>query len=184
MTFDDAYYRKDLSELPMTDETKSSQEKRVATYANATDVYQLFQNIDSGDGRFLLYSLTVYAFPTEADAISWIDDAQTIIESNPYYGSLQREEIDVAGADQTAAFRFGGAGDDATAQIILGQTGEVVHRIQLVPAAGSPPVPLTLGVELAEQQISCFSEQQCFAVSVPAGLGAYFEIPVASPVAA
>ncbi len=184
VTYDDAYYRWQALDLPLSGESGTTAARRTDGYGDASDVYQLFQNVDSGDGRSVLYSLTVYDFSTEAAAIAWIDDAQTIIESNPYYGSMQREDVDLVAADQTSAFRFGGVGSDAVALIILGRTGEVVHRIQLVPSAGSPPVPLSLGSDLADQQIACFSSQDCMAVAVPSGFEDYFEVPLASPVAA
>lgn len=184
VTYDDAYYRRQTTDLLLAGESAVSAGRRTDGYADAIDVYQLFQNIESGGSTSVLYSLTVYDFPTEDRAAAWMEDAQDMIESNPYYGTLQLEDVALVAADQASAFRFGANSGDDTALIVLGRTGQVVHRIQLVPAAGSPPVPLTLGLELTDQQITCFVEQDCLSVPVPASIAAYFEIPVASPVAA
>jgi hypothetical protein len=183
VTYDDAYYRSQSRDLPMTEESKVAEGQRIATYADAADVYQLFQDVTSESGNSVLYSLTVYKFPTEGNATAWMNASKGIIQENTYYGVLTQTDFPIDIGDQLEAFRFESSPGNENALIVLVRTGSVVHRVQLVPTDGVGTVPLTIGADLTETQIECFETGTCFAVPIPNSLLEFLDAPAASPAA-
>lgn len=178
VTFDDAYYRYNGGDISIVDESEASAEVRTAGYLNAEAVYQLFQDVQSLSGRSVLYSLTVYEFDSESDAALWLDDAQDLIETNAYYARL--EELEIEG-EASRAFRFTPFGNVDNALIVLTQTGDTIHRIQLVPTVAAPEVTLAVGEELMQEQLACFTSGTCISIALPDSLIDLIDAPPASP---
>ena len=180
VTFDDTYYRFGGSDTPLAGESDASAEIRTGGYGKADSVYQLFQDVQSGSGQSVLYSLTVYEFNSESDASTWLDEAQDLIETNTFYANMV--EVDVE-SNTSRAFRFAPFGNSDNALMVLTQTGTVVHRVQLVPSAALPEIPLALGEVLMDVQLACFASGDCISIPVPEPVIQLIEAPPASPVA-
>ena len=176
VTFDDAYYRIDAEDVPLAGESSQGARLRIATYAGARDVYQLWQGIDTGGGAGALYGATLLRFEDETAAASWVVDLESILAEHPFYGDLQF----VAGAaslelgDDAVALSYvanGGGGGAPRSILVAVRVGTDVARVHLVPQGALPSIPLEPAVELAGHQVTCLREHACpGVVDVPPAL--------------
>jgi hypothetical protein len=186
VTLDDAYYRLDDRDLPLTGESAETSALRTGAYGEAETVYQLFQGIDGSGTVNGIYSVTIYAFATDRAASDWMDDSAELIAANDYYANLASADPEPLPGDHVLAFTFGPFGAPPKARIVLVQTGVTVVRVQIVPSGAMPAVPAPLLAELAAAQLSCLELGDCISVPIPQALTAYVEtavvVPSASPV--
>ena len=176
VTFDDAYYRTDAEDVPLGGESSQAAHLRTAAYAGADDVYQLWQGINTGDGAAALYGLTLLRFEDEAAAELWVEELESTLTENPFYGDLRF----VSGAggqglgDAAVALSYvanGGGGDAPRSMLVAVRDGADVARVHMVPQGALPSIPLEPVVELARWQLTCLREAACRdTVDVPATL--------------
>jgi hypothetical protein len=172
-TYDDAYYRWNGTDIPLTGENSTAAANRIGTYADATDVYQLWQGVEVETAKGFLYGVTLLHFPTETAAQNWTTNLQTILEANPFYASMRAlEDVDLVGEQVTAlSYSAGGGADTPRAILIAVRVGNNVARVHVVPQGRLQDIPLAPVVELAEMEARCLSGNVCSAlVLVPEGL--------------
>ena len=166
VTFDDAYYRIAAEDVPLAGESPQGARLRIATYAGAREVYQLWQGIDTGGDAGALYGATLLRFEDESAAESWVATLESILAENPFYGDLRF----FAGAggldlgDDAVALSYvanGGGGDAPRSVLVAVRVGADVARVHLVPQGVLPSIPLEPVVELARHQATCLREQVC-----------------------
>ena len=160
VTFDDAYYRMAGEDIPLADERSAAERLRTATYADATDVYQLWQSVDTASPAGVLVGVTLLRFSEEQAAEAWVTDLESILAANPFYGDLQYEAGAVTGdlGAQSVALSYvagGGAGDAPRALLVAVRVGEVVARVHLVPQGTMPSIEPIAMAELADAQGRC-----------------------------
>jgi hypothetical protein len=172
-TYDDAYFRLDGADVPLTDETPQAAAARIATYAGAVDVYQLWQGIGIGTEAGALYGVTLLRFPDAAAATAWVRDLATILGANPFYGDLTPVTVSTLG-DQTTALAYapgGGGPGEPHALLLAVRSGADVARVHLVPQGDLAAIPTAALVALAQQQTDCLRALACAApAAVPASL--------------
>jgi hypothetical protein len=172
-TYDDAYFRLDGVDVPLTDETPQAAAARIATYAGAVDVYQLWQGIGIGTEAGALYGVTLLRFPDAAAATAWVRDLATILGANPFYGDLTPVTVSTLG-DQTTALAYapgGGGPGEPHALLLAVRSGADVARVHLVPQGDLAAIPTAALVALAQQQTDCLRALACAApAAVPASL--------------
>ena len=160
-TYDDAYYRLDGVEVPLSDESRTSAAARTRSYADARDVYQLWQGAQVGDGASVLVGQTLMRFPSRSSAADWLGGLATELGKNPYYGDLQPLPAPLLG-DEAAAFAYTPPGGRTrSALLVATRVGPIVGRVQLVPQGGLRAIPLAAAVELAKTQAACLSVAAC-----------------------
>lgn len=190
VTFDDAYYRFDGEDAPQAGESPTDAIRRVETYAGATEVYQLWQGINTGTSTGLLYGVTLLRFPDEQAAAGWVTDLAAILAANPFYRAFQP----ITGApplgDQTNALSYSAGGDANAPRAVLVavRVGHFVARLHLVPQGWGSDVPADPVIELAAAQAACLTGETCEPIgTLPAALlvpPSPRAAPNASPVAA
>jgi hypothetical protein len=188
VTFDDAYYRVDGEDLPLEGESPDAAGLRTDTYRDATDVYQLWQGIDTAEANGALYGVTLLHFPDESAAESWLDDLADILATNPFYGDIGQEDAGVTLGDQTVALSYasgGGGPNDPHALILAVRIGADVARIHLVPQGNAESVPMSALTDLAKSEFDCLATAGCAeTITVPESLTtALAPAPQSSPVA-
>jgi hypothetical protein len=162
-TYDDAYYRIAGNDIPLADEAAEDAERRVDTYADATDVYQIWQGIDVGSADGVLYGVTALRFPDEAAATAWMGSLQAMLGENPFYGGLQPVEV-ADSTHQTVALRYvsgGGSPDAPHAMLVAVRVGAVVARVHLVPQGRLSDIALADVQPLAEIGATCVADDAC-----------------------
>ena len=183
-TYDDAYYRITRENVPLTGESLSAAAIRIASYAVATDVYQLWQGIDVGTAGGVLYGVSALRFPDEAAAAAWMDDLGTILGENPFYGDLRTAELPGDLPYPAVAMSYvsgGGSPDSPRAVLVVVQSGSAVARVHVVPQGRLSDVPLAAVLALAEIQANCLGNGACSELTeLPADL--IVPSPEASPV--
>lgn len=186
-TYDDAYYRWNGGDIPIVDETAATAKARVASYKNATDVYQLWQGISGVGTGETLYGVTLLRFPSVDDAASWVDNLETILKANQFYGDIRTASIEGTLGDQAVALTYapGGGGASAPhATLIAVRVGSDVARVHVVPA-GSGGVPPVVVEELAAYQATCLRGGPCpNPTQITPGLAALIAGSLATPVPA
>lgn len=186
-TYDDAYYRMNGNDIPVGGETPAATKARVASYKDATDVYQLWQGIGGAGLGETLYGSTLLRFPSPDDAASWVENLATILKANPFYGDLKAVPLDASLGDQSLALTYapGGGGARAPHAILAAvRVGADVTRVHIVPA-GSGGVPAGVVAEVAGLQTTCLSGGACpTAAPVPPALAALIAGTLATPVPA
>ena len=163
-TYDDAYYRIAGEDIPIIDESLTTAARRIASYAGATDVYQLWQGIDVGTAGGVLYGVTALRFPEEAAAAAWMNDLATTLGENPFYGSLRTLVLPADLSYPAVALSYvsgGGSPDAPRAVLVAVQAGPVVARVHVVPQGGMRDVPLSAVLSLAEVQAACLGGVDC-----------------------
>ena len=162
-TFDDAYYRVDGVDVPLTGEASASASDRTDAYDAAIDVYQLWQGISVGSPTGFLYGLSVLKFPSESEASAWVTNLRSSLSTNPFYGFLQSVEGVPQLGDQTMALTYAaGGGVNVPRSILLAiRVGDTVMRVHLVPQVSQDDVPLAVIVPVAESQLACFNGGAC-----------------------
>lgn len=162
-TYDDAYYRISGSDIPLVDESDESAELRTGAYADAIDVYQLWQGINVGSADGALYGVTTLRFADEAEATVWFSSLETTLAENPFYGSLRPMEIAESEHERVAlSYVAGGGSPDAPRGMLVAvRVGSVVTRVHLVPQGGLNDVALTDVQALAELAAGCLTEGAC-----------------------
>ena len=190
VTFDDAYYRLDAEDVPLGGESSQAASLRTRTYAEAREVYQLWQGIDTGTDDGALFGVTLLRFQDEAAADGWIMDLESTLAETPFYGDLRfvAGAADVGVGDRAVALSFianGGGGDAPRSMLVAVRFGADVARVHLVPQGTVRSIPLEPVVELARGQAACLGERACpVIVEVPTALSTLLgdeRQPVASP---
>lgn len=186
-TYDDAYYR--LAEVDVTQlgETRREAEARTATYAEATDVYQLWQGVDAGSEAGALYGVTLLRFPDEVAATAWVKGLADLLQANPFYGDLRPASESAAIGDQSVALAYtpGGGTGAPHALLLAVRVGADVARVHLVPQGQLAEVPIVVLEELARAQVACLQVLSCpDAAAVPVALDTALATAVATPVPA
>jgi hypothetical protein len=189
VTFDDAYYRIDGVDIPIEGESLEASALRADTYADARDVYQLWQGVDTAEVNGTLYGVTLLQFPDESAAETWLGNLDEILATNPFYGDIRPERADAEIGDQTVALSYasgGGGPSDPRALILAVRVGADVARVHLVPQGNLDTVPMTALAELVAAQADCLADVDCNrVVSVPASLIDALAPPTqATPIAA
>lgn len=162
-TYDDAYYRIAGNDVPLAGEAAEAAARRVDTYADATDVYQIWQGIDVGSANGVLYGVTALRFPDEAAATAWMGSLQATLGENPFYGGLRQVEVP-ASEHQTVALRYvsgGGSPDAPHAMLVAVRVGSVVARVHLVPQGRLSDIALADVHPLAEIGAACLAGDAC-----------------------
>lgn len=164
-TYDDAYYRWEGTDVPLTGESATAAANRIKTYADATDVYQLWQGVDAGTANGLLYGVTLLHFPTESSAADWVANLQTILEVNPFYANMRPVESLRTIGDQAIALSYaaGGGADTPRSMLIAVRVGSNVARVHVVPRGRLQDVPLSPVAAFAAMEAGCLSGNQCSA---------------------
>lgn len=188
VTFDDAYYRIGGIDVPIEGESVDAAEARARTYANAVDVYQLWQGVDTAELNGALYGVTLLQFPDATAAERWLNDLAGILATNPFYGDIRQETASPALGDQSVALSYaagGGSATDPHALIVAVRMGADVARVHLVPQGSLEAVPPAAVIHLANSQLACLTDVDCDqVVSIPAELIAALSPARATPVAA
>lgn len=189
VTYDDAYYRFEGVDVPVAGEAAMEATRRADTYADATEVYQLWQGIDAGAPAGLLYGVTLLRFPSDQAAAGWVTDLETILAANPFYRAFQPVAVMQPLGDQTNALSYVAGGDASTPRAVLVavRAGNVVARVHVVPQGRASDVPADPVIELAAAQAACLAGGACAPVdAIPAALLTLpaEPAPQASPVAA
>jgi hypothetical protein len=183
-TYDDAYFRFASVDVPLADETTQAAAARIATYAGAIDVYQLWQGIDVGTEAGALYGVTLLRFPDANMAAQWVRDLATILDANPFYGDVEPLSVPALG-DQTTALSYvpgGGGPGEPHALLISVRTGQDVARVHLVPQGGLAAIPPEALVELVRAQADCLRALGCpESAPVPSSLIAALAAADATP---
>jgi hypothetical protein len=185
-TYDDAYFRLDAADIPLADETAQATAARIATYAGAVDVYQLWQGIDVGTEVGALYGVTLLRFPDATAATAWVRDLATILGGNPFYGDLTPLTIPALGDQSTElAYVPGGGGKGQPHALLLAvRIGADVARVHLVSQGGLTTVPPEALEALARAQTDCLRALACPASApIPSPLVAALTAAVATPTA-
>ncbi len=186
-TFDDAYYRLNGRDIPVSGETATAAKDRVASYEDASDVYQLWQGISGVGTGQTLYGVTLLRFPSPDDAAGWVNSLATILGKNPFYGDLRPATLDANLGDQSLALTYAPGGGNASApHAILAavRVGADVARVHIVPA-GSGGVPAGVVAELAGLEATCLSGGTCpDPAPAPPALAALIAGTLATPIPA
>jgi hypothetical protein len=172
-TYDDAYYRLGGADIPVSGESVAATSLRVRTYAESTDVYQLWQGIDAGGSVGLLYGVTLLHFPSEAAAGTWVTNLQSILAVNPFYGKLRPIDGAPTIGDQSNALSYAAGGGANTPQSVLVavRVGTNVARVHVVPQGTSGDIPVAPVVALAKIEAGCLNGDTCGDVlTLPDGL--------------
>jgi len=162
-TYDDAYYRFDGQDVTLVDETAASRTARTTTYADASDVYQLWQGLDAGTTAGVLYGVTLLRFPNAKSAAIWVSNLEQILDENAFYGNLQSIAPPMLG-EQAVALTYapGGGGSDAPqASLVAVRIGVDVARIHLVPQGDLKVLPVEVVNDLARAQGDCLQVLNC-----------------------
>ncbi len=167
VTLDDAYFRRNNVDLPLADEQDDATEIRTSGYADAVDVYQLFQDISDGSDRHLLYSLTVYRFSTDGAAETWVQDAPDLLRENPYYASIAPLSTSELSVENASVFQFNAGSSEDKAVVMVVARGQEVHRVQLVPSGGASDDLIGAAEALMQEQLLCAESGRCVAISIP-----------------
>lgn len=175
ITFDDAYFRINGVDLPLVGESADAAATRTGSYANADDVYQLFQEVSRENAVTALYSLTVYQFPADEDAAIWLETAEDHIAANAYYAGLTELAGSGVTEEESRVFEFSPNDSGPTAVIVLVADGSRVDRVQLVPSTGITGDLLAAAEALMEAQATCAEAGTCVAIEVPALLTSVLE---------
>jgi hypothetical protein len=174
VTFDDAYYRIGGTDISIEGESPDAATARAETYADAVDVYQMWQGIDTAELRGALYGVTLLRFPDAAAAEAWLNDLAGILATNPFYGDIQLEPANLMLGDQSLVLSYaagGGGATDPHSLIVAVRVGSEVARVHLVPQGTLETVPLTAVVELASAQVACLAGIDCDqAIGIPPAL--------------
>ncbi|MGI8475016.1 MAG: hypothetical protein ACR2OO_01370 [Thermomicrobiales bacterium] len=184
VSYDDAYLRIGGTDIPVSGESSGATSRRVRTYADATDVYQLWQGIDVPSSAGLLIGVTLLHFPTEAAAAAWVTHLQTILEANPFYSHLRPIDGTPALEDQTIALSYaaGGGAETPRAVLVAVRVGSTVARVHIVPQGRLQDIPAGPAVVLAMVEAGCLSGVACDDIlQAPEGL--IVTTPAASPAA-
>jgi hypothetical protein len=172
-SYDDAYYRLDGADIPVSGESVAATALRVRTYGEATDVYQLWQGIAAGASVAALYGVTLLHFPNDAAAAAWVTNLQSILSVNPFYGTLRPIDGVPALGDQTIALSYaaGGGANTPRAALVAVRVGANVARVHVVPQGGTRDIAVAPVVALAGIEAGCLSGGDCGDVpTLPEGL--------------
>lgn len=162
-TLDDAYYRLNGRDIPVSGETAAAAKARVASYTSAADVYQLWQGISGVGTSQTLYGVTLLRFPSPDDAAGWVNNLATILGKNSFYGDLRPASVTGQFGDQAVALTYAPGGGGATAPhaaLMAVRVGSDVARVHVVPA-GAGGVPPMVVAELAGLQATCLAGGAC-----------------------
>ncbi len=181
VTYDDAYYRLDGRDIPLSGELEDATEARTSSYGIADTVYQVFQGLGGGSSKTMLYSLTLYEFNNEDSAAEWLAGSAETITSNDYYQNLEPDDPPVGEKSKYIHYVFGPFSSPPVARISIAQFGTIIARVQLVPDGALPQVPLELTSNLLTQQLSCLEVESCAYQQVPEEIAAYLDLSSASP---
>lgn len=183
-TYDDAYYRLGGAAVPLAGESASAASARIASYAEAADVYQLWQGIDVGTADGVLYGITLLRFPDETTAGAWVAGLAETLGQNAFYGDLRPLQAPTRLGDEAVALRYvagGGGAADPHAVLVAVRVGTLVARVHVVPQGRPSDVRLETVLPLAERQADCLGGAGCAAYdAVPDALGGQ---PAATPTA-
>jgi hypothetical protein len=172
-TYDDAYYRLGRADIPVSDESVAATSLRVRTYAEATDVYQLWQGIDASASAGVLYGVTLLHFPSEAAAAAWVTNLQSILAVNPFYGQMRPIDGAPSIGDQSIALGYaaGGGANAPRAVLVAVRVGAYVARVHVVPQGQTRDIPVAPVIALAGIEAGCLSGDACGDVlTLPEGL--------------
>ncbi|MCC6792839.1 MAG: hypothetical protein IT336_14205, partial [Thermomicrobiales bacterium] len=162
-TYDDAYYRIAGVDVPLVGEADASAALRTAAYADAIDVYQLWQGLDVGSADGALYGVTALRFADDAAAAAWLGSLEAALGENPFYGDIRRVETDVAAGEAVALSYVSGGGspDSPRAMLVAIRVGPVVARVHLVPQGGLNDVAPADVRALADLAAGCLARGDC-----------------------
>lgn len=192
VTFDDAYYRFGGDDVPLAGESVDGGRLRTQSYADATDVYQLWQGIDTGTDAGVLYGATLLQFPDASVGEEWLLNLESTLAENPFYGDLRYAGGigDRGLGDRALALSYvanGGNPGAPRAVLVAVQVGAVVIRAHLVPQGDLPSIGVDPAVELARAQVACLGDIECAEPGeLPGDLAALIDdaqTPDASPIA-
>ena len=179
-TYDDAYYRRDGQDVPLFEEAAAASAERRRSYADASDVYQLWQGVDVEDGAGVVYGVTLARFPSDASAATWVDVLAATLGRNPYYGDLRPVPGVVTLGDQTVALAYSaneGGAEAPRAVLVAVRIGATVARVHLVPSGGFSDVPMAAVTALARAQADCLRARSC---PTPAGIPGVLDAALAA----
>ena len=191
VTFDDAYYRFGGEDVPLAGEVVNAGRLRTESYADAIDVYQLWQGIDTGTDGGVLYGETLLQFADAAAGEEWLLNLESTLAENPFYGDLRYAGgIGSQGlGDRALALSYvanGGTTGAPRSVLVAVQVGSVVIRAHLVPQGDLPSIGVDLAVEMARAQVACLGDIECAELGeVPGDLVALLDdaqTPDASPI--